>query len=232
MSRRIFIPTTNGADDWQKLLADPEKHWRTGFSAKALAHCWESADDFPPEVALLFSQSGVRAFQHVELLLALPEHKVVMPPRSGHPSQNDLFILAKANAGPLIAMTIEGKVSEPFGETLGEWNAEASRGKAERLAFIKEQLGLTYELPTHLRYQLFHRTVSSVLEAGRFNASYAAMIVHSFNQDDLWFDDYQNFLTLFGVQASEPGQLFFLKDVHGINLYSGWARGNERFLQV
>jgi hypothetical protein len=232
LSHCIFIPTTNGADDWQNLLADPEKHWRTGFSAKSLACCWESADGFPPEVALLFSQSDIPAFQHIELLLAFPEYKVILPPRSGHPSQNDLFVLAKASEGQLIAIMIEGKVSEPFGETLGKWNVEASRGKNERLTFIKEQLGLTSELPVHIRYQLFHRTVSVVIEAHRFNAPYAVMIVHSFSQNDLWFDDYQNFLALFGVQTSEPGKLFFLKETRGVKLYSGWARGNEKFLQV
>lgn len=231
MSRRIFIPT-RGADDWRRLLAAPEKHWRIGYSAKALAYCWESTDGFPPEVALLFLQSGVPAFQQIELLLAVPEHKVILLPRSGHPSQNDLFVLAKAADGQLIAVTVEGKVSEPFGETLGEWNAEASRGKTERLTYIQTQLGLTGELPGHIRYQLLHRTVSAVLEAGRFNAQNAAMIVHSFSQADLWFDEYQAFLGLFDVQASAPGQLFFLKEAHGVKLYSGWARGNEEFLRV
>lgn len=231
MSQRIFTPTED-AEDWRKLLADPEKQWRTGFSAKSLAYCWESADGFPPEVAQLFLQSDIPAFQRVQLLLAFPEHKVGMPPRGGHPSQNDLFALAKAGDGQLIAITVEGKVSEPFGETLGEWNAEASHGKTERLTFIKDQLGLTGELPKHIRYQFFHRTVSAIIEASRFNASSAAMIVHSFNQSDLWFDDYQNFRTLFGIQASEPGKLFFLKETCGVKLYSGWAHGNERFLPV
>jgi len=232
MSHHIFIPTMNGADDWQKLLADPEKQWRTGFSARSLAYCWESADGFPSEVASLFSQSGVPAFQHVEALMAFPEYKVMMPPRGGHPSQNDLFVLAKSGDGQLMAITIEGKVSEPFGETLGEWKVKASNGKIERLAFIKEQLALTDELPPNIRYQLLHRTVSAVIEANRFNASSAAMIVHSFNQNDLWFDDYQNFLALFGVQAIEPGRLFYLTVIQGIKLYSGWARGDERFLRV
>ena len=231
MSHRIFIPTKS-AIDWQQFLADPEKQWRTGFSAKSLAYCWESAEGFPPEVAQLFTRSGIPHFRNVELLLALPERKVIMPPRGGHPSQNDLFVLAKAGDGQLIAITIEGKVSEPFGEALGEWKAEASRGKTERLAFIKDQLGLSGELPKNVRYQLLHRTVSAIMEAGRFNASNAMMIVHSFHQSDVWFDDYQKFLTLFGVQAAEPGRLFFLKETHGVKLYSGWARGDEKFLQV
>lgn len=35
-------------------------------------------------------------------------------------------------------MTVEGKVSEPFGPVLSNWNKEASPGKTQRLAFIQE----------------------------------------------------------------------------------------------
>lgn len=227
MNHRIFVPTKN-TDDWRKLLADPEKHWRTGYSAKTLACCWESADGFPPEVTQLFSGSGILIFQKVQLLLAFPEYKVFIPPSKGHPSQNDLFVLAKGSDGGLIAITIEGKVAEPFGKTLEEWKTHLSSGKIERLAFLQDQLGFNDELPSQLRYQLLHRTVSALIEARQFNASNAAMIVHSFSQEDLWFDDYQSFLALFGVQAARPGQLYFLKETHGIKLYSGWARGNPQ----
>src|SRR5436190_1703834 len=129
MPRHFFIPTLNGSDDWRKLLAGPEKQWRKGYSARTLAHCWESAQGFPPQVADLFTESIFPYFQHIELLMAFPEHKVILPPRSGHPSQNDLFVIAKANHRDLIAITVEGKVSESFGQTLGKWNAEASPGK-------------------------------------------------------------------------------------------------------
>ena len=36
---KIYIPSTK-PEDWQSLLAHPEKHWRKGYSAKALAYCW------------------------------------------------------------------------------------------------------------------------------------------------------------------------------------------------
>lgn len=81
MARRIYV-RSQGAADWQRYLAGPEKQWRKGYSARTLAHCWESAPAFPPEVAALFTQSGEPAFASVELLLALPEHKVVLPPAS------------------------------------------------------------------------------------------------------------------------------------------------------
>jgi hypothetical protein len=228
VTRRIYVPTA-GAGDWRKLLAQPEIHWRTGYSARSLAYCWEDAAGFPPEVAVLFSQSSIPAFRHLELLLALPEHKVFMPPNGGHPSQNDIFVLAKDSKGDLISLTVEGKVSEPFGPTVGAWYVNASPGKITRLAFLRDQLGLPDKLPAQIRYQLLHRTTSALVEAVRFNARSAAMIVHSFRQDELGFGEYQAFLNLFGVSDPIPGQLYFLNEIRGLNLYSGWVQGNNEF---
>jgi hypothetical protein len=226
----FYIPAS-GVEDWRRLLADPDKHWRTGYSARALAHCWEAAGGFPPEVQELFTHSGNPAFRRMELLLAFPEHKVVMPPSGGHPSQNDLFALARDRDGRLAALTVEGKVSEPFGETLARWNAEGSPGKAERLALIEKTLGLTGGLPATIRYQLLHRTTSAVLEARRFSARSAMMVVHSFSQGDAWFEDFGAFLALFGVREATTGKLYRLAEVDGIEVYAGWARGREEFLR-
>lgn len=225
---RIFVPTTS-PEDWRKLLADPEKHWRTGFSAKSLAYCWEEAGGFPPEVVRLFSKSEIPSFEKIKLLLAIPEYQVSLPGGT-RPSQNDIFVLGRAQ-GQLVAIMVEGKVSESFGPTVGEWKATESQGKTQRLKFIREQLGLEEELPLDIRYQLLHRTASAVIEAKRFNARSAAMLVHSFSQEDQGFEDYQAFLGLFGVQAS-PNRLVFVNETQGINLYCGWARGNPKYLEV
>lgn len=40
--RKTYAPTL-GAQRWQTLLADFLKHWRTSYSARALAHYWEAA---------------------------------------------------------------------------------------------------------------------------------------------------------------------------------------------
>lgn len=227
---RIYIPTS-GVDDWRRLLANPVKHWRTGFSARSLAYAWENSGGFPGEIQDLFTTSDP-PFQDMELLLAIPEHKVLMPPYGGHPSQNDLFVLARNSRNSLVAITVEGKVSESFGKKLSEWNKEGSPGKETRLAFIKEKLGLADEVPSGIRYQLLHRTASAILEAERFTATSAMMIVHSFSQSDLWFEDYQAFILLFGIENALIGKLYFLREIAGIKLFSGWARGNEMFLMM
>jgi hypothetical protein len=225
--KHIFVPTTS-ADDWKRFLAEPDKQWRTGFSAKTLAHCWEQADGFPTEIANLFSQSGVSAFQKIELLLAFPEYQVSLP-GGRRPSQNDLLAVAKGSDGQLVVIAVEGKVSEPFGPTLAEWRVSESRGKQERLEFTVQLLGLKNEPPSCIRYQLLHRTASAVIEARHFNAQSAVMLVHSFSQEALWFEDFQAFLGLFGAQP-QLNQLYWLKELEGINLYAGWVKGNKEFL--
>ena len=52
---KYYIPT-KGPEDWKGLLAQPEKHRRTGYSAKTLAHCWEDAHGFPKCVQTVFSE--------------------------------------------------------------------------------------------------------------------------------------------------------------------------------
>ena len=76
-------------------------------------------------------------------------------------------------------------------------------------------------MPSSRRYQLLHRTVSTLLEAKRFNASYAMMIVHSFSQSAARFEDYQAFLGLFGLLA-RSGELIELPVGGSIYLALGW----------
>ena len=46
---KIMIPARS-AEDWKAFLAEPDKQWKTGYSAKTLAHCWQDAAGFPEEV--------------------------------------------------------------------------------------------------------------------------------------------------------------------------------------
>lgn len=63
----------------------------------------------------------------------------------------------------------------------------------------------------------------------------ALMMVHSFSQDSEWFDDYCQFLALFGVKTTEDAlkdSVVYGKNVKGTRLYFGWVKGNPRFLKV
>jgi hypothetical protein len=89
-----ILTFTSGPADWQKLLADPVKQWRTGYSARTLAYCWEAADGFPPEVAKALQQTDEASLGKLTPVLAIPEFKVPLP-GGVRPSQNDLFVLAR-----------------------------------------------------------------------------------------------------------------------------------------
>lgn len=222
-----FYRVIDSPDDWKQLLAEPGKHWRTGYSAKALAHCWQESKDFPPEVRRVFRESVIHVFQDIEMLIAFPEFKIPLP-GGRRASQSDIFILAKG-AGQLVSIMVEGKVSEPFGDTIAEWKAQAGRGKETRLKYLCNLLGLDPATVNHVRYQLLHRTATAVVEATKFNAPNALMLVHSFSHEDEWFDDYHSFLTLLGV-TGRPDSVVLAKNIHGVNLYLGWVRGDRKYL--
>jgi len=180
---RIYVPT-NGPDDWKRLLAKPDLHWKPGYSAWAEAHSWEAANGIPPEIARLFATSESFKGQTPELLLAIPEHQVALGDNE-RPSQNDVFALIKVSES-IISTTVEGKVNESFGPTMVDWWVEPSNGskKDERLRYLCRELGLEDRFEQvrsdpKLRYQFLHRAVSAIIEARRFNADAAAMIIHS-----------------------------------------------------
>jgi hypothetical protein len=242
--RRIFVPS-RGVEDWQALLADPERHWRTGFSAKALAHCWEEADGFPPSVRAAFGASAFSLFHKIDLLLALPEHKVPLP-GGRRASQTDLFALGRSE-DELVSIAVEGKVMEAFGETVEDWierraTEEERRGRTrapsagaqERLKYLSALVGLREDEVADMRYQLLHRTASALIEARRFNARHALMLVHSFSQHDppIWLDDFIKFAERLKCEGAAAGSLAFVGQRNGIDLYLGWAKGEARFLTL
>jgi len=216
---RIYVPSS-GPDDWKSFLADPEKQWRTGFSARTLAHCWEAAGGLPPEVGRLFGPDA-------ELLLVIPEHKVPLPPR-GRESQNDVFALVRAGGGTF-AVTIDGKVNEPFGPVVSDWLKEASDGKRQRLSHICGLLGLAEDSVLPLRYQLLHRTASALIEAARFKTDAAGMVVHSFSPERLWFEDFTRFVKALGASVS-PDVPAWIVLPNGTRLMTAWASGDQAFL--
>ena len=220
VNQDVFVPST-GPEDWRPLLASPEKHWQCGKSAKELAYCWENCEGFPSEVEMILKQSD--AFDRVELLMAFPEW-VVKLPSSGRQSQNDIWALAKTPNG-LVSIAVEGKVNESFDVTLGQWKKDASQGKLKRLKYLMSCLGLNAEPPSHVRYQLIHRTASAVIMAERFGAKAAVMLVQSFSQTEKGFDDYCEFAShCFGITVKTDG-LEMVQVRHGLALHIGWVRG-------
>ncbi len=63
---KIYIPATK-PEDWKSLLADP-KHWRSGYSAMALAYCWQEANGFPTSIKRVFNKSKIKLFNNMNIL--------------------------------------------------------------------------------------------------------------------------------------------------------------------
>ena len=119
---------------------------------------------------------------------------------------------------------VEGKASESFGPTLGEWRTNGSDGKKKRLAYLQSVLDLDDDLADGIRYQLIHRTASPIIVAEQFHATSAIMLVHSFSAENEWFDDYAAFLNLYDVQA-KTGILHQVLGGTKVKLFCGWAKG-------
>jgi hypothetical protein len=224
-----IFPFHSRPADWQALLANPAKQWRTGFSARTLAHCWAEADGFPPEVASALAAAGTPLLAGLTPILGIPEFKV--PLLGGdRPSQNDIFVLARSQAGP-VSIMVEGKVHESFGPLLGDWLEDASpaSGKQDRLAFLLETLGLAQQPDDTIRYQLLHRAASAVLAGAQYRAVAAVLVVHSFSGRRAGWDDFAAFCRLFGA-TPEAGRLEHLPGKQAIPLFAVWVPGDQRFL--
>lgn len=226
MNDKIYLPS-KGPNSWRESLVQPEKQWKTGFSAKTMAHCWESQNGFPKEFNKLLKDSSL----DLDILLAIPEYKVYLDNNKA-PSQNDLFVLSRDSNGLAVIM-IEGKVSEPFDKLIKDWNN--SDGKLFRFDFLTDKLEISNNISAsnNLRYQLFHRTVSAILVAERFIAKKAIMIVHSFSQSDEWFNDYLGFVKLLNPNINpKVDEINKCKTLSsGIDLYLGWIKGDEKYLK-
>ena len=225
--KRIVVPT-RGPEDWKQLLAQPDRHWKPGYSAMALAHCWEAAEgELPPEVVAALKASQAPDLEGLELLVAIPEFKVQLD-GGARPSQTDLLVLARGGRG-LVCIAIEGKVGEDFGPTLAAKRRAQDGGVPTRLAQLHRVLDLTSPLPGEIRYQLLHRTAAAVLAAEKFSAATAVMLVHSFSPTNAHFEDFKAFAEHLGVQA-EVGAVHPVRRGSSPTLFIGWCRGPERFL--
>jgi Domain of unknown function (DUF6946) len=220
-TRRIYVPS-DGPESWRGFLADPEKQWKAGYSARMLAERWESGPGtLPPEIDALLASHGDFANGPRELLIALPEHKVALP-GGGRETQTDVFALVGLADGTL-SLAVEGKVNESFGPMIGDWLVDASQGKRTRLAYLCGLLGCASP-PAHTRYQLLHRAAAAVIEAARFRSVSAAMIVHSFSAEARWFEDFAAFSRLLGAEIGPAGIARTMLP-SGLPLYLGWAKG-------
>ena len=149
-------------------------------------------------------------------------------PGGRRPSQNDVFVLASGSEG-LVSIAVEGKVAESFDMPVDQRFAEPTHGQAIRLKFLLELLSLDRNAVGNIGYQLLHRTASAILEARRFGARHAVMLVHSFSQELKHFEDFAAFANLY-QQTAVPNRMMRAMNFDDVTLYLGWAVGNAEYL--
>ena len=217
-----------GTAAWRAGLSDPHLHWKRGKSAWEMAVSWEAKRDthsgLPPEIVA--AMTAHPAFLEPQLLVGLVEHCVMLDdPR--RPSQNDLWAIVLTATGH-VSMAVEGKAGEEFDKPLGEWltgktpSNDKSAGKQRRLDFLCSALALKARPAAELRYQLFHRTASAVIEAKRCRLPTALMMIQSFAESRSSWSDYAAFTQLFGVSAARQ-TIIGPWDACGTSLYFGWV---------
>jgi hypothetical protein len=213
----ILVPATS-LDDWQRHGAEPGAPSPLKSSTRALASRWHEVNGLPREIANLLADTS--ALRDPRLLLAVPEHQV---PLAGgtRASPVDLWLLARTSAG-LMSVVVEGNSTESFGPTLDDVPYEGMR---ERWAALCRLLEIDRPCDTSIRYRLFHGTASALLEARRFFARSAALIVHCFSEPRDSFGDFQHFVGMMGGQIDRPGQLIQVAPREDITLLFGWAQG-------
>lgn len=198
---RLHLPMRQ-AEDVIPHLGKPT-HWKQGRSAKSLADIWFAANDLPPKVRAILDQA--EEYRGAVLVDAFLERCTSLNDGRPTASQTDLLAVLGLDDG-LSILGVEAKVTESFGPYVHEW-LDSGAGKVRRLERLCGGLGLTLQQVLPLRYQLLHRTVAAMLEAGRYRSRRAVMIVHSFCSEATGFADYAAFARSLGLEIPTPDQL-------------------------
>ena len=222
MIRRLHVPLLK-PDDVIPHLAKPDLHWKSGYSAQELAITWfQSSNDFPPSVRAALS--AVPEYSDAELVDGFFEREIELG-SPGRNSQADLLVITGLRQ-ELGVIAVEGKVNEPFGEFVKDWNT--TPGKQVRLERLAQTLGLDVADAGEIRYQLLHRTASAIYEAKRYRCRHAMMLVHSFSPTHRWFEDFAKFSALMNQPVSVPGIVSIAKMCEGISLRLAWVADSPR----
>jgi hypothetical protein len=121
-----------------------------------------------------------------------------------------------------LALTVECKVDESFGQIVSEWIEKEPSGKPERLDYICKKLGLKRDEVHNIRYQLLHRTVSALEMGNRLCCKNALMMVNSFDKQKAGFDDYSTFCQLLGCKPEINKIVKTIRPLN-MNLFLGWV---------
>jgi hypothetical protein len=205
-------------EDIIEFLGKKELHWKPDRSAYQTAYSWFLAKGLPDSIKDILKTDS--AFEGAVLPRAVFEKKTKID-SFGRESQTDVLAFVKAGA-KLAVLGVEAKVDESFGPLVQEWNDYGSN-RLRRLVGLLDRLEFGSMPIGRLRYQLFHRTAATLIEASNAGASEAALVVQSFDQNRAGFEDFIAFADAFGTPISAPGKLSQSKRLGDVNIRLGWT---------
>jgi hypothetical protein len=201
-----------------EFLGKGREHWKAQRSAYEAAYSWFKSDGLPVPIRDILKDDS--AFSGAVLNKVVFEKKAKLD-EYGRESQTDVMAYLKTESGAAV-LGIEAKVNESFGPLVREWN-DYGTGKLRRLVGLLDRLKFRSMPIGDLRYQLFHRTVATLIEADIVGALDAAMIVQSFDDKQTGFKDFIAFADAFGTPISLPGKLSPPKKLGKVTIRLGWT---------
>jgi hypothetical protein len=183
-------------------------HWKDGRSAKELAQSWfrlgvpKPPDELRTLLKLKFGTGII--FDEVK-----PECIIELDEFPGEHRNCDLVVLCRSGTRE-IAINIEAKVDEPFGDnTVGIYYDQKTNSQSNVPERIRQlSLGLFGREPDEairtLRYQLLHAAAATLIEAAANEAEVGLLLIHEFRSPSLNMDkltqnasDWANFVHAF-----------------------------------
>jgi hypothetical protein len=221
-----LVFTSDGAplskpEDVIRSLGKQDQYWKEKYCVYETAHSWFQAQDLPTAIRATLETDPVYA--DAKLMRAFFEKPPASEGLGTGPNQSDILAVVKIKSG-LAIIGVEGKVNEPFGDYVFQWN-DGSPSKASRLAAMIKRLRIEPTVANNLRYQLLHRTMAALSEAEMIGAPEVAMLIQSFSPDSVraGFSDFQVFGAALGLPIAQAGRLSQPLDLGDVRLRIGWT---------
>lgn len=171
-------------EDWLAFAPPKEglAHWKDGRSAKELAKAFfePGVACEPPELIALLGSS--KAIGQVRLTGAWPEYKIRLDGFRGETRNADLAAVGEGPNG-IVAVTIEAKADESFGQLIGTTLDSAPEKSNVPVRIAALAAGLLDKRSSdvrHLRYQLLHAIAATLIFAAERRAKTAIFVVMEF----------------------------------------------------
>jgi hypothetical protein len=173
-------------EEWFR-LAPPkrrEKQWVDGRSAKELAKAFLSSGvpAVPHEIIeTLETHPDLRG---VRLQEGTPEHIIALDDFLGETRNADLVLTGKCASG-IVALSIEAKADEPFGDRIGLYLRSISNPRSNvpaRIESLRSAIlpNLTRPDFEAVYYQLLHGAAASLIYADKVGANVSVFLIYEF----------------------------------------------------